>query len=422
MEHLLRNTGWFFVALLTAACAATPEPPAAPAKNTTALVGGRVQPDPEAAVIPDGVVLIADGRITAVGRRADVAVPPGATVIDCTGGTVTAGFWNSHVHLMSAALQGAESAPAAQLAEGVRAMLTSYGVVHAVDIGSRLANTLALRRRVDQGEIPGPSILTAGSGFAPEGGSPYYILPLRLPELRDEAQTTALVNGELDGGADLVKLFTGSWAQRDAIVVMPVDIVRAATGAAHRRSKIVIAHPSNNAGARAAIEGGVDILAHTFPSELDRRPWDRALPGMMRERGMALVPTLKLWPYELRKVGLPQSVIDLVLGNGQAQLRAFAELGGQVLFGTDVGYMTDYDPTDEYVYMQQAGLSYARILAALTTAPAARFGAAARTGRLAAGLDADVVVLDGHPAEDIRALGRVRATLRSGQVIYWRTP
>jgi imidazolonepropionase-like amidohydrolase len=219
-----------------------------------------------------------------------------------------------------------------------------------------------------------------------------------------------------------VKLFTGSWARRDAIVVMPVDLVRAATGVAHRRSKVVIAHPSNSAGARAAIEGGVDILAHTFPSELDRRPWDRALPGMMRERGMALVPTLKLWPYELRKVALPQSIVDIVLGNGQAQLRAFAELGGQVLFGTDVGYMTDFDPTDEYVYMQQAGLSYARILAALTTAPAARFGAAARTGRLAAGLDADVVVLDGHPAEDIRALGRVRATLRSGQIIYRRAP
>ncbi len=120
--------------------------------------------------------------------------------------------------------------PRRALADGVRAMLTSYGVVHAVDTGSRLANTLALRRRVEKGEIPGPSILTAGSGFVPEGGSPYYILPLRLPELRDGAQTAALINGELDGGADLVKLFTGSWARRDAIVVMPVDLVRAATG------------------------------------------------------------------------------------------------------------------------------------------------------------------------------------------------
>ncbi len=84
--------------------------------------------------------------------------------------------------------------------------------------------------------------------------------------------------------------------------------------------------------------------------------------------------------------------------------------------------MTDYDPTDEYVYMQRAGMSYERILAALTTAPAARFGAATRTGRLAPGLDADIVVLDGDPPRDIRALARVRTTLRGGRVLHRATP
>src|SRR5262245_27978987 len=260
--------------------------------------------------------------------------------------------------------------------------------------------------------------ITAGSGFAPEGGSPYYILPARIPELGDAARAGAAVDSQLDAGADVIKLFTGSWARPDSIVVMPIEIVRAATDAAHRRGKLVIAHPSNSAGARAAIEGGVDILAHTFPSELDRRPWDRALPGMMRERGMALIPTLKLWPYELRKAGAPADIAKLVLGNGQEQLRAFATLGGQILFGTDVGYMTEYDPTDEYVFMRDAGLSYREILRALTTAPAERFGMAARSGRLAPGLAADVVVLDGDPALDIRALSRVRSTMRAGRLIY----
>ena len=188
-----------------------------------------------------------------------------------------------------------------------------------------------------------------------------------------------------------------------------------------RRMELVVAHPSNSAGARAAIEGGVDVLVHTFPSELDRRPWDRELPGMMLGRKMGLIPTLKLFPYELRRAGLPANMIDAVLGIARDQLRAFAEGGGQVLFGTDVGYITDYDPTDEYVYMQQAGLSYGQILAALTTAPAARFGVAARTGRLAAGFDADLVVLEGDPAQDIRALARVRMTMRSGQVIAGKT-
>lgn len=390
------------------------------ATNVVALVGGRVHPSPDSAVIPDGVVLVTAGRITAVGRRADVAVPPGSTVIDCAGGTVLAGFWNSHVHFIAPAFRQSATAPAQQLADGVRAMLTSHGVVHAIDLSSYIDDTLALRRRIESGEVPGPSILTAGAGFVPTGGSPYYIVPARLPELTDAASTAQLVDAQLDRGADLIKLFTGSFAQRDSIVVMPVELVRAATDAAHRRAKLVFAHPSNSAGARAAIEGGVDVLAHTFPTELDRRPWDRALPGMMRERGMSLVPTLKLFPYELRRAGLPDNIVQIVLGIAQAQLRAFAELGGEVLFGTDVGYMTEYDTTDEYAYMAAAGLSYAQILTSLTTAPAARFGATARTGRLAPGLDADIVVVDGDPAADIGALARVRSTLRRGQVIYAR--
>jgi len=136
---------------------------------------------------------------------------------------------------------------------------------------------------------------------------------------------------------------------------------------------------------------------------------------------MGMIPTLKLWPYELRKMGMTAEQQQALLANGQAQLRAFAEAGGQVLFGTDVGYMTDYDPSDEYAYMQQAGLTYAQILAALTTAPATRFGMAARTGRVAPGLDGDVTVVDGEPERDIRTLAQVRYTLRGGRLLYDKT-
>src|SRR5262245_59461540 len=393
-----RGIAGFMVALLMTACGTPDAGRAVPRSNVVALVGGRVQPTPEAPAINDGVVLIDNGIITAVGSRASVPVPSGATLIDCAGATVISGFWNSHVHFTGAVFQRADSAPAAQLADGLRAMLTSWGVVNVVDTGSYLPNTLQRRRRIDSGEIAGPSILTAGIGFVPVGGSPYYILPARLPELTDADRTASLVNGEIDRGADVVKLFTGSWASRTEIVVMPVELVRVATDVAHRRGKLVFAHPSNSAGARAAIEGGVDILAHTFPTELDRRPWDRSLPGMMRGRSMALVPTLKLFAYELGRAGLPANVIDAVLGNARAQLRAFSDLGGLVLFGTDVGYMTEYDPTDEYVLMQEAGLTYSQILTALTTAPAMRFGAAARSGRLEVGHAGDVVVLEGGPA------------------------
>jgi imidazolonepropionase-like amidohydrolase len=406
-------------ALLTAGCGTIPDaPPNRFTGPVTALVGGRVQPAPDAAVIEDGVVLIDGVLIGAVGSRKDVPIPAGATVIDCAGATVLAGFWNSHVHFTQPVWSEPATAPAQRLADALRTMLTSYGVVRVLDTGSMPGVTGALRRRIDSGELAGPLILSAGGSFVPQGGSPYYVLPARLPELTSVPATVAIVDAVLDRGADGIKLFTGSWATERSIVVMPVDLVRAATETAHRRGKFVIAHPSNSAGARAAIEGGVDILAHTFPTELDRGPWDRALPGMMIERGMALVPTLKLFPSELRKLGLPPAVSEIVLGIAQAQLRAFAEAGGQVLFGTDIGYLPDYDPTDEYVFMQQAGLSYARILAALTTAPAERFGAATRAGRLARGLAADIVVVDGDPERDIRALAKVRYTLRAGRILY----
>ncbi len=407
------------VAMLAVACGTEPPPAPGSGARVTALTGGRVLPSPQAAAISDGVVLIEGATITAVGPRGAVRVPPGASIIDCSGGTVTAGFWNSHVHFTGAAFRAADTAPAESLAAALRAMLASYGVVHVVDTGSYLANTLALRRRIESGEVPGPSILTAGSGFAPAGGSPYYILPAKIPELT-RPEDAVLVDAELARGGDIVKLFTGSWATPSSIVVMPVDVVRAAVEIGHRRGKLVFAHPSNSPGARAAIEGGVDVLAHTFPTSLDGSPWDRALPAMMKERGMALIPTLKLWPYELRRAGLPPELVELVLGNGVAQTRAFAQLGGQLLFGTDVGYMTDYDPSEEFVYLQRAGLAPAQILAMLTTAPADRFGRA-RTGRLAPGLAADVVVLDGDPAQDVRAFAKVRMTMRDGRIIYGRS-
>jgi len=410
------------LACAAAACQVGGSAPPDPARPAVALVGGRVQPAPESPAIANGVVLIEAGVITAVGSASDVRIPAGAVVLDCAGATVSAGFWNSHVHFMGQTWQSAETAPAAQLAGALRAMLTSYGVVRVVDTGSFLPNTLALRRRIESGEIPGPSILTAGTGFAPVGGSPFYIQPFRLPEPSSPDQATAMASAQLEAGADAIKLFTGSFARPDTIVVMDVAIVRAAVEAAHRRGRLVITHPSNSAGARAALEGGVDVLAHTFPTELDRRPWDRSLPPRMRAARMAMIPTLKLWPYELGRAGLPPAIVARVLANGQDQLRAFATAGGQVLFGTDVGYMTDYDPTDEYVYMQAAGLSYAQILATLTTAPAERFGVAAKTGRLAPGMDADVTVVDGNPERDIRALARARYALRGGRLIYERKP
>jgi imidazolonepropionase-like amidohydrolase len=330
-----------------------------------------------------------------------------------------AGFWNSHVHFTEPAWTGADTLPAAALTVRLGAMLTRYGFVRVLDTGSPPENTLALRRRIDSGEVPGPAIRTTGPGLAPHGASPFYILPARLPELRSPAEARAQVASLVQAGADAIKLFTGSYAAPTRIVPMPLDIVRAATAEAHRHGRLVLAHPSNDQGLEAALAGGVDVLAHTAP---DGGAWGAALLRRMTRANLALIPTLKLWTFELSRRGADSAAVQRFLELPIGQLRAYVQAGGEVLFGTDVGYMTDYDPTDEYVYMRRAGMSFRQILAALTTTPARRFSRRGdpTTGRLQRGLDADIVVLDGDPALDIRAFSRVRYVLRQGREIYSR--
>ncbi len=92
-----------------------------------------------------------------------------------------------------------------------------------------------------------------------------------------------------------------------------------------------------------------------------------------------------------------------------------------MLFGTDVGYMDEYDPSDEYALMAEAGMTPRQILASLTTAPCTTFGEPAR-GRIAVGMAGDLVVLDGDPSRDVRAFGAVRCTIRDGRIIYRAKP
>src|ERR1700719_1884029 len=95
--------------------------------QTLVLLGGSVYASPDAAPLPDAVVIISSGAIAAIGSRNDIPVPQDARVVDCTGKTVVAGFWNSHVHFTQAVWKDAASAPAAPLEEHMREMLTRWG-------------------------------------------------------------------------------------------------------------------------------------------------------------------------------------------------------------------------------------------------------------------------------------------------------
>jgi imidazolonepropionase-like amidohydrolase len=377
--------------------------------QTLALVGGRVYPSPDAAPLLDAVVLTSGGVITAIGSRSDVRVPQDARVIDCTGKTVVAGFWNSHVHFAQAVWRKAASAPAAPLQEHMREMLTRWGFTTVWDLGSDPDDSLPLRQRVNSGEVPGPNILFAGNIF-PKGGHPVYLpAEIQLPEAAtpDEAARTA--GNFLGMGLDGIKLFTGSSMGDKPPVNMDTAVAKAAVDVAHAQGKPVFAHPQNRVGVDVVIAAGVDVLAHTVPLEAGYTQEELAA---FKLQGTALIPTLSLFA----KAPVGPALAARLVESGVNQLKAFSENGGVVLFGTDVGFTTIYDTSLEYELMHRA-LSPSQVLASLTTNPAGYFKAA-KKGKVEEGFDADLVVLDGDPLADVRNLAKVAYTIRAGQIIY----
>lgn len=374
------------------------------------LVGERIYVSPFAIPIDHGAIVIQNGKIIAVGRSGKVPVPEGAGYFDCTGLFITSGFQNSHVHFTEPKWANAAKLPAAQLDAQLQQMFTRFGFTTVVDTGSLTENTVALRQRIESGEVTGPRILTAGIPLYPPGAVPYYVKDSIPPgELKlfynpsTPAEAVHDVDQNIAAGADIIKLFTGSWVSKSQIVPMPSSVAQAAVQEAHSHAKLVFAHPSNLLGFQVALQAHVDVLAHVVE---DTRGWSKSYLRQMRDEQMWMIPTLSLFTGD-------SNYADIL-----AEVHGYSQDHGRILFGTDVGFRADYDPTTEYVEMARAGMNFMRILDTLTTAPAIRFGEFQRRGEIKAGMDADLVVLSADPQQDIRNLARVNYTFRKGQVIY----
>ncbi|MGF7183495.1 amidohydrolase family protein [Tunturiibacter psychrotolerans] len=371
-----------------------------------AIVDVKVYPSPEAQAINHATILIRGGKITAVGEH--VAIPHGVATLPCTGCVVLAGFWNTHVHFTEDKWIDAAHQPAEKLTRQLREMLTLSGFTTVVDTASIPIETMALRRRIESGEVMGPRIYTAGVGIFPPHSLPYYVKDMR-PEVLAQlmqpdtpAEAAADVQKNIAAGSDIVKLFTGSIVAPDRIVPMPLDIAKAAAAAGHEHGQLVFAHPSNLAGTRVAMESGVDVLAHS-PEALEGI--DDTLLHQMVDRHMAMIPTLKLFSQDSGIAGIRSVVFK------------FHQFGGQLMFGTDTGFLTDYSVTEEYRQLALAGLTFRDVLAMLTTAPAERFHVSKEKGRVAIGMAGDLTVLSNDPATDSLAFTQVRYTIRGGKVI-----
>jgi len=214
-------------------------------------------------------------------------------------------------------------------------------------------------------------------------------------------------------GADLIKVMsTGGFMTAGSApwyAQFTVSELAAVVEEASRLDMPVAAHAHGLEGIDRAVQAGVSTLEHcSFVTDTNERVFSEPLAARIAEQGIVVCPTVNVnAPYVEKRTGRPF----------KRHLRPMAQMGVRLVAGTDAGI--NNTPHHQYVsgleHLVTLGFQPAEVLAMATTDAANALGLGATTGRLAAGYEADIIVVDGDPAADISALGRLRRVIARGR-------
>jgi imidazolonepropionase-like amidohydrolase len=378
------------------------------ASHRTLLHGGRVFDGTGSRPQPADVVL-EGARVADVGLGLD-----GDEAIDVTGKTVLPGLIDCHVHVTASGVDVMQrltrpfSYQFYEAARNLEATLAT-GITTVRDAGGA---DLGIQQAVADGLIAGPRLLLAVNIIGQTGGHTDgwfpsgFEVPLSLPHPGRPAaiadgvdELRKVVRSLLRAGADVIKICTtgGVLSPRDEpghtqFSQEEVDVVVAEAAAAGR---VVMAHAQGAPGIKNAVRAGVRSIEHGI--HLD----DEAI-DLMLAHGTWLVPTLVAPRAVVRAAAagaqLPPAVVDKAREVAQvhlASVRAAVAAGVPVAMGTDSGVGPHGQNLDELPLLAECGLTPEQVLVSATGGAAALCGLHDRTGRLAPGLAADLVVVAG---------------------------
>ena len=382
-------------------------------------------------------VLIDGSTILAVGEPA----PSGAAIVDGTGATLLPGLIDAHVHTSEAGL-------ALALKFGVTTELEMQGV----------------HTRNDRAHISGDDTLadvrSSGFGLTPPGGHPSELFPkgfdrrgasgpprprvdpIVVPHVTTPEEAIAYVPKLVAAGSDYIKFMVddGSVEGHPGLPMLDQATLNAGVAEAHRHGMLTLAHALTLDATRMALDAGIDGLTHLFMD----RPHTPEIVERIAESGAFVVACVTLnasmmgitgaeladdprvgsrlderWTETLRSSfgHYPQGKIEDVL----ASVKALSDAGVDVLVGTDVsmplpflgGLAHGASVHHELQYLVRAGLTPRQALRAATALTARRFGLDDR-GRIAPGLRADLLLVNGDPTTMIGDTLNIRAVWRRG--------
>ena len=387
------------------------------AAQVTAIKSGRVV-DPDAGTAAENqVILVEGGKITAIGGN--VKIPSGAQVIDLSRSTVSPGLVDAHTHLCMVVQPKRDAGnyyyttlvdpDAFRSIEGVvnaKTMLEA-GFTSVRDIGNegRFA-CVQVRRAIQKGMIPGPTMITAGRIIAPYGGQ-FHLQPdkpaLAEPEYyfadtRDEM--VKAVRENVHYGATVIKIVVDD--QR--YIYSTDDIVFLKTEAARAGMKLA-AHAWTEPGAHNAAEAGVASIEHGF----DMTDADLMLA---KQNGVALVGTEYLANGDT--TAYHRQWVD--------RLKRAYKVGVTLVYGTDAinmveGVTRGQDAITGIDPWVEAGVPAQAILQAMTTNGTRLLGLDKERGTLQPGMFADLIATPDNPLKNIQTLKQVSFVMKNGAVV-----
>jgi imidazolonepropionase-like amidohydrolase len=405
--------------------------------------------------LASSVVIIEEGKIRAVGKLGAMRYPEGAEVVNLRGKTIMPTLINLHGHL-GQTRDGFNEAPNGYTVENLRDQLAkylAYGVGTVVSLGTDQDSIYGLRAVQRAGELVGARLYTAGRGFGVKGGYPpggppkvKGAMDRYRPQTPDQAR--AQVRELAAHQPDFVKIWVDDGFGH--LPKMKPEIFRAITDEAHQQGLRVVAHVFYLADAKALVQAGADGLGHSIRDQAV----DADLINAMKARGVFLIPTLVRdestfacadpppWLDDpFFQAGLEFGVLTALKSPafirqnranpdlpklraafemGKKNLKALFDAGVKIGFGTDSGPPMRFQGFFEHRELQlmvESGLTALQAIAAATRTGAEILGASSEFGTLAPGKQADFLVLDGDPLEDIHNTEELSAVWQAGKAL-----